>query len=200
MNQSHARKLPIVKLEDSIKKEHIDAFNIKLEHETASSYSQQSRETRRTRSKGSYEHFAKPSSARTEKKPNSKHIIKNFGKAMCTFACSTMAQPYLQDILKNGNIKVHDFQNYIKGKRDIIDSMKSIRDLLLVKKNDDEKLKAYKEIFQKISVVFIKFFSVNWIFQGKMTYKQAHVDARFKMLRRIRNPEQFTYFKDFTKY
>lgn len=200
MSQSRAKNISAIKLEESIKKEHCDTINLKLEDETASSYSQQSKTRRNTRYKDSYECLPKSHQAKTTKRPNSKHIIKNFGKAMCTFACSTMAQPYLQDILKNGNIKVHEFQNYIKGKRDIIDSMKSIRDLLLVRKNDDEKLRTYKEIFQKISIIFIKFFSVNWIFQGKMTYKQAHVNARFKMLRRIRNPEQFTYFKDFTKY
>jgi len=97
-------------------------------------------------------------------------------------------------------IQLTEFQDYIKNKRGIIDSMKSIRNLLFIKKNDDKILVAYKKAFQQISIVFIKYFAVNWIFQGKMTYKQAHINARFKLLRRVQNPQLFTYFKDFTKY
>lgn len=203
MSSHKTKRIANLKIEDSIKEEYIDAPNIKLEEGTYSTSSQQSKDEDNhenheidDRSPNSNKNNGKKATRR----PNSKHIIKNYGKGMCTFACSRMAKPYLQDILKDRNIRIQDFQNHIKRKRKTIDSMKSIRDLLLVKKDDDTRLRAYKEIFQRISIIFIKYFSVNWIFQGKMSYKQAHVNARFKMLRRIKNPEHFTYFRDFTKY
>ncbi len=136
-------------------------------------------------------------------KPNSKHIIKNYGKALCTFACSDIAKPYLEDILKHEYISkvitVQDFQVFIKGKRDIVDSMKSIRDMLLIKQSENKVLVAYKKMFQKISIIFIKYFSINWIFQGKMKHKQIYVNSRFKILRRIQDPQHFTYFQAFAK-
>jgi hypothetical protein len=136
-------------------------------------------------------------------KPNSKHIIKNYGKALCTFACSNVAKPYLEDIHKHESITkvitVQDFQVFIKGKRDIIDSMKSIRDILLIKQSDNKILVAYKKMLQKISIIFIKYFSINWIFQGKMKHKQIYVNSRFKILRRIKDPQHFTYFQAFAK-
>jgi hypothetical protein len=69
-------------------------------------------------------------------------------------------------------------------------------------KSDTEKEMEFKNILKKLGEIFIKNFSVNWIFSGKMTYKEAHLKFRFKMLRRIRNPELFTYLKlhPFRKY
>lgn len=136
-----------------------------------------------------------------ESKPSSKNIVKNFGKAMCSFASSHLAMPYLERINSHsgGDVDLEDFQSHIHSKRDLIDSIDSLRSLLLITKNDDETLIGFKKIFQEISIIFIKYFSVNWIFQGKMSHKQAHLRSRFKMLRRIKSPQHFTYFKDFSR-
>ncbi len=136
---------------------------------------------------------------RDQSKPSSKNIVKNFGKAMCSFASSDLAMPYLQKLNTNKDIRLEDFQSHIHKKRDLIDSIDSLRSLLLIMKNDDSEIAAFKKVFQEISIIFIKYFSVNWIFQGKMSHKQAHLRARFKMLRRIMNPQHFTYFKDFSR-
>lgn len=136
---------------------------------------------------------------RDQSKPSSKNIVKNFGKAMCSFASSELSLPYLNRINVNWDVNLENFQEYIQKKRDLIDSIDSLRSLLLIMKNDDEVIVGYKKIFQEISIIFIKYFSVNWIFQGKMSHKQAHLKARFKMLRRIKSPQHFTYFKDFSR-
>jgi hypothetical protein len=64
---------------------------------------------------------------------------------------------------------------------------------------DDEYTRSYKRVFQGISKVFIKFFSVNWIFDGKLKYKNEHIKFRNRMLRRIEKPEMFTYLKPFNR-
>jgi hypothetical protein len=138
-------------------------------------------------------------SKRETSKPNSKNIVKNYGKAMCSFASSELALPYLKRINSNNEINLETFQDHIHKKRDLIDSIDSLRCLLLITKSDDEISIGFKRVFQEISIIFIKYFSVNWIFQGKMSHKQAHLRARFKMLRRIKNPQHFTYFKDFSR-
>jgi len=138
-------------------------------------------------------------SKKENKVTSSKTIVKNFGKAMCAFAASELALPYLKQIVEQGANVIKSFQMYIKKKKNGVDSIESLRSLLLVTRNDGKEVALYKKIFQEISVVFIKYFSVNWIFQGKMAHKQAHLKARFKMLRRVQNPEHFTYFKGFVK-
>ncbi len=134
------------------------------------------------------------------KPTSSKTIVKNFGKAMCSFGASELAIPYLTQIVGADDVnKIKPFQIYIGKKKSSIDSIESLRGLLLNKKGDDREIIFYKTIFREISIVFIKYFSVNWIFQGKMSHKQAHLRARFKMLRRVQSPEHFTYFKGFVK-
>jgi len=134
------------------------------------------------------------------KPTSSKTIVKNFGKAMCSFGASELAMPYLTQIVGlEGVNKIKSFQIYIGKKKSSIDSIESLRGLLLNKKGDDKDVVYFKTIFREISIVFIKYFSVNWIFQGKMSHKQAHLRARFKMLRRVQSPEHFTYFKGFVK-
>jgi len=130
---------------------------------------------------------------------SSKTIVKNFGKAMCAFAASELAMPYLKQIVEQGANVIKSFQMYIKKKKNGVDSIESLRSLLLIGRGDGEEVMLYKKIFQEVSIIFIKYFSVNWIFQGKMAHKQAHLRARFKMLRRVQNPEYFTYFKGFVK-
>jgi len=126
---------------------------------------------------------------------NTKNIVKNYGKAMCSFAASNLSLPYLQLIAKSENIKLDRFKEYFRCKKELVGSIESFRNLYIEDSTDSEEIKAFKRIFQKISVIFIKDFSVNWIFNGKLTQKQAHLKYRYKMLRRIQNPELFTYLK-----
>jgi len=130
---------------------------------------------------------------------NTKTIVKNFGKAMCSFASSELALPYLNQLVNKSENIIKPFQTYIKKKKGTVDCIEALRSLLLPYGNDSKELTRYKQIFKELSIVFIKYFSVNWIFQGKMAHKQVHLKARYKMLRRVQNPEYFTYFKGFVK-
>ena len=122
-----------------------------------------------------------------------KNIVKNYGKAICRFACSQVGEPYLEPIVKQFNVKLTDFIRFVSNAKENIESMSSFRNILLIHGEDDEQTSKLKKIFALISEVFIKYFSVNWIFGGRLTYKEIHLKFRFKLLRRIRNPESFTY-------
>jgi len=76
-----------------------------------------------------------------------------------------------------------------------VNSIEGLRGLLIRDARDDSEMNAYKIIFQEVCIVFLMFFSVNWIYDGKMVQKRAHLKFRFKMLRRIQDPEYFTYLK-----
>jgi len=125
---------------------------------------------------------------------STKNIVKNFGRAMVTFTISKVAFPYLETRLKELDLDYKDFRNYLVERKENMDGISSLRALLLADETDDEMVIAIKEAFQYSAEIFVKYFSVNWIYHSKVGDKKNHLKARFKILRRIREPEYFTYF------
>jgi len=128
-----------------------------------------------------------------------KNIVKNFGKAICSFASSDLAVPYLNGLVEKEGIKVQTFISYVLDMKNKIDGLFHFRSLLLLEVNDNEKTIKCKRVFKAISEIFIKYFSVNWIFHSRVFHKSAHLQFRYKMLRRIQCPELFTYLKSSKK-
>jgi len=128
--------------------------------------------------------------------PGVKNVVKNYGKAMCTFAYSDLATPYLEPIVKEENVTLNGFTEWIQDNKERVDSIDSLRWLLLPSSKEDEETACYKRVFQKISEIFLKFFSLNWIYSGRLTHKETHLSFRRKMLRRVKNPVLFTYLRN----
>jgi len=126
---------------------------------------------------------------------SAKNIVKNFGRAMVTFAISKVAVPYIEEKLKELNLSYQAFHRYLFQRKENMDGISSLRGLILVESHDDDETAAIKMVFQYTSEIFLKYFSVNWIYNSKLGDKLAHVKSRFKILRRIRKPEHFTYFR-----
>lgn len=126
---------------------------------------------------------------------STKNIVKNYGKAICAFASSKLALPYLEDLLKELKLNYPAFVQFSIKKKDSIDSIENFKLVFMVEKNDSPQEKNFKYVLKKMGEIFIKYFSVNWIYNGKMMYKEAHLRFRFKMLRRVQNPERFTFLK-----
>ncbi len=124
-----------------------------------------------------------------------KNVVKNYGRAISAFALSNLALPYLEKILENEDLTIHQFTQYIKQIRGSIDGLTHFRSTILIDQNDSPHIVAIKRAFIAISEIFIKYFSVNWIFNSRIFHKEAHLKFRFKMLRRIQRPEFFTYLK-----
>lgn len=108
-----------------------------------------------------------------------------------------MSLPYINPLLQKEKITLKDFRKYFTAQRQQVRSIVGLRNLLLVTSDDTAEVAAYKRVFQGLSIIFVKFFSVNWIFSGKLFNKMAHLQCRLKILRRIKNPEYFTYLKGF---
>ena len=124
-----------------------------------------------------------------------KNIVQNFGRAICTFAVSNIADPYLIPLLEEEQLTLKDFKDYMKQTKDAIKGLAHFRAALMTFDHDSLKTQALKKVFRLIGEVFIKNFSVNWITHGKINYKKAYLKYRFKMLRRIQSPELFTYLR-----
>lgn len=130
---------------------------------------------------------------------SSKNITKNYCRAMINFSLSDLAVPYLLSILAKYNLQIQDFREFININKEAVNCIKGLRELLLITQNDSEQIRDLKKVFQEISVVFLKMFSVNWVFSSRITDKRTHLNYRFKILRRVLNPQYFTYLEDFTK-
>ena len=125
-----------------------------------------------------------------------KNIVINYGKAIASFASSSLATPYLKQIIETEPITLEDFSQFAKEAKDNIGGIDSFRVLLLIEDKDSQIRKTCKRVFAKIAEVFIKYFSVNWITHGRVTHKLVYLKYRFKVLRRIQNPMLFTYISE----
>ena len=128
-----------------------------------------------------------------------KNIIINYGKAISSFALSRLAVPYLKTHLENEGVSMKGFIDFVGEAKEEIGGIQSFRNLLLIKPEDSTLMIKYKKIFKLISEVFIKYFSVNWIMNGKVIHKLVYLKYRSKVLRRIQNPENFTYIRKRTE-
>ena len=128
-----------------------------------------------------------------------KNIVVNYGKAISSFATSKLATPYITPLITEKGITAQGFQEYVAKSKGEIGGISSLRRLLIISLEDTAEDAIHKKLFQAICEVFIKYFSVNWISHGRMGHKDVYMKYRFKMLRRVQNPEWFTYLKTTTK-
>jgi len=105
--------------------------------------------------------------------------------------------PYLQTILPKCGSNLSAFISFIKKKKKAANCIKKLREMLPSRVNQEGPNLAEKVAFQQLCVIFLKIFSVNWLFNSKIDNKQTHLGYRFKILRRVRDPDHFTYLKDF---
>lgn len=128
-------------------------------------------------------------------KNSTKNVSINYGKAMVSFAISPLAVPYLESYLQDEALTLNEFILFAAQIKESITSIQGLRNLLIMKKSENDHITACKRVFKHISTIFIKYFSANWILHSKLEHKLVYLKYRFKMLRRIQNPELFTYIK-----
>ena len=130
---------------------------------------------------------------------SSNNIMKNYCRGITNFALSSMAVPYLLPLLQKRSVDLDTFRKFIKAKKSKINCIKQLRGMLLVTQNDEKQIAAMKRIFKEITIIFLKFFSPNWIYNSNIADKSAHLKYRFKILRRVKEPHYFTYLQGFDK-
>jgi len=144
------------------------------------------------------ESFSQGVEKKKPKRSLGNNVMKNYATAMVNFALSRMAEPYLARSSLIKSMPVQMFRQLLKAKKRSTISIKSFRDLLLINDNDSETARIVKALFQRSCEMFLKHFSVNWIYNSKLNDKQKYLKYRMKLLRRVQNPEQFTYLESFS--
>jgi len=146
------------------------------------------------------EKMSSPPKAPTKKGTTSSlNIVKNYSRAMTNFALSDLAKPYLMKIVPEMGNNLQGFLDFVDKRKDSVNCIKKLRGMLPLGINDKSPNYVNKIIFQEICIIFLKIFSVNWIFSSKVNDKIAHLNCRFKILRRIKSPDQFTYLRSFNE-
>lgn len=129
-----------------------------------------------------------------------KNIVKNYARAICNFISMDIAQEYIDDLAAKFQCdSIDEFKSFVFHNKESVDCIQRFKSMILTTKHDCAKLVVFKKMFQAIGELFIKYFSVNWIYSGRLKHKKAHLAFRFKMLRRLKNPHLFTYLKSFNK-
>jgi len=127
------------------------------------------------------------------------NIMKNYCRAFVNFAISPLASAYLPNNPEEDGISSARFKQILHLKRKRTNCIKGLRSLLLQEESDSNEMKAFKRMLQKSCEVFLKFYCVNWIFHSKIGDRRKHLSYQGKMLRRVRDPEHFTYLENFVK-
>ena len=120
-----------------------------------------------------------------------KNITKNYAKKCIRFALTKSNDILLEKKLTP--MEILRFKQFLRSKASKTTSIAKFRELLLILNDDNREICQFKQLFQRISEIFISYYALNWIFNSvKIKEKKGHVFARFKMLRRVQNPEFFT--------
>lgn len=133
---------------------------------------------------------------------STKNVVKNYSRAICNFCCNQLATPYLEDYFSKRQEKMIDlreFRRFVSLNKKTCDSIDRFRNMFMLKEGELPKYAKFKEVFRYLGEVFLKYFSVNWVYSGRLQHKSAHLSYRCKLLRRIKNPELFTHLKSFQK-
>ena len=121
-----------------------------------------------------------------------KNLTKNYGSAITSFAGSKLAYPYYKLLLSKENLDSNAYYKYVKYAKKNTRTIEGFRGLILVNEADSHEVQACKRILQAMGIVFIKYFSVNWIMNGKLNCKMTYLKMRGRILRKIQDPSTFT--------
>ena len=144
-------------------------------------------------------HSDSEDSSSGSKRSKGNNVMKNYARAMVRFALSELADPYLERMKGKYTMNAEIFKNTLLSFKAKVNCIKHLRDILLVSEKDSEEMKTFKRIFQDLCIIFMKYFSVNWIYHGKMLEKEKYLHYRGKMLRRVQDPVHFTYLESFVE-
>ncbi len=133
-----------------------------------------------------------------KKRARGNNVMKNYARAMVNFSLAALAEPYIGRFNeRNERMESERFRELLLEEKKNVNCIKSLRDLLLIMEDDDKERGIFKRLFQELCKIFMKFFSVNWIYNSKIVDKVKYLKYRGKITRRIQDPMYFTYLESF---
>ena len=124
---------------------------------------------------------------RPEKYLSSTLIMKDYSRALIEFSLSSIALPYLSFIALKHSLLLQQFYLFVSEDAEKIGSFQSLRQKLLIFATDADDVAKCKRVFREVCEAFLKYFSVDWIFNSGMHGKMIYLRWRFKLLKRIQS-------------
>merc|ERR1712023_169172 len=88
---------------------------------------------------------------------------------------------YFHDLAKKFGFSFSfgEFQAYVKKERKSVESIPALKKLLTTDVMTSEREAQYKKLFIEMGIIFIKFYSVKWIYSSRLSYKHVYLKFRF---------------------
>jgi len=113
-------------------------------------------------------------------------IVKNFGKAIASFATSEKALQIIEKSFSDCDRK--KFKDFVYEHKECIEGNRRFKQLLTVSNDDPLDTRENKRIFKRISEIFMKTYVHQWIWNSKLLKKEDHAQLVSEMKKRIQNP------------
>jgi len=118
--------------------------------------------------------------------PGTNLIATNFFKAICKFALSNLALPYLYPLLLQEGVNIEDFAIFLISRQVRIHSFAKFKLILMLINRNFGRLAACQRILKALSKVFLDYFSVGWIITAsEIRQKEKYLRFRSKILKFI---------------
>jgi len=115
-------------------------------------------------------------------------IVKNFGKAIASFACSDKALKIIEKTIRYQSSSREKFINFVYDHKECIEGNRRFKQLLTVDEDDTRDIKENKILFKKMANIFMKSYVHQWIWNSKLMNKDLHAQLVGEMKKRITNP------------
>jgi len=115
-------------------------------------------------------------------------IVKNFGKAIASFACSEKALQIIEKSVHYRGCDRKKFKDFVYEHKECIEGNRRFKQLLTISNDDPQETRENKKIFKKISEIFMKSYVHQWIWNSKLLKKEDHAQLVSEMKKRIQNP------------
>lgn len=123
-------------------------------------------------------------------------IVKNFGKAIASFACCDKALLIVNKLIKNNPQKKDSFKNFVYDHKEFIEGNRRLMQLLTITSEDDKDTKRNKSIFKLLAEIFMKRYVQQWLWNSKLVNKELHASLIKDMRRRIKHPELLEHLSE----
>ena len=117
-------------------------------------------------------------------------IVKNFGKAIAAFACSSNAKPLLMQFVRNDLKKYSKFLQFVYEIKDTIEGNRRLKLLLQHQDEDNLQTKQNKDIFRHAAEIFMQGHVYKWLWNSHVENKALHSKLIGQVRIRIQNPDR----------
>ncbi len=122
-----------------------------------------------------------------------KNMIMNYSKTIFSFVTSDLAKPYIHRHFYNEAFDIDSFNDFVDELKPRTVGYKDFENVFVIREDDNEEIALYRKVLKMLAMVFMKYYSVSWIINGKITHKLVYLKNRYSIMRRITKDPIFLF-------